>query len=598
MVSVTGTVKSVESVQVTPKMICFRCSMCSTELVVKQNPRVKQYVYPSSCQRGCQARGNFVQLLSSPFTLHQPKQMIRLQESVYLANQSFQSLNVELIQDAVNTVIPGAVVTVTGVVKHSQDKSQKYVKKGEAKLLKHYLKCFAVEVVSKFASPKREDLTEKDVEFIQMMKAEPSPFRLLVHSLCPSIYGREEVKAGLILSLLSGNDLLKKRRSESHVLLVGNPGTGKSKLLQACAEVSLKGQFVNGPTTTAVGLTASVGQNGTVDAGALILADGGACCIDEFDKMSSHAHVLLESMEQQIISITKCGVKINAPSRVVIIAAANPVGTVYDKTKTVLENVKLATPLLSRFDLIFSLANQARAHDQAFLAHMSGRSKNLSNLGNSSFFSTSSASSTTIEDRNRISWLHLRRNEQIDILPAEVLQMYIGYVREHVKPELDQEAKDEICKFFHQLRQISVGCEVQPITLRQLEAMMRLTLARARADMAETATKEHAMDVINLFKFTMIDVFDSDDTADVSEAGPSIKKARVQNVSSMSKAKQIKAFYEHLQSEVDIQNRNVFTTTELKEMAKELGIRDVYEILAKLNMESLVLQVPNGYKVV
>lgn len=596
MVSVTGTVKRVESFQVTPKMICFRCSMCSTELVVKHNPRVKQYVYPSSCQRGCQARGNFVELLSSPFTLYQPKQMIRLQESVYLANQSFQSLNVELIQDAVDTVIPGAVVTVTGVLKHSQDKSQKFVKKGEAKTLKHYLKCFAVEVDSKFA-PKREDLTEKDKEFIQMMKAEPSPFRLLVHSLCPSIYGREEVKAGLILSLLSGNNLLKKRRSESHVLLVGNPGTGKSKLLQACAEVSLKGQFVNGPTSTAVGLTASVGQNGTVEAGALILADGGACCIDEFDKMSSHAHVLLESMEQQIISITKCGVKINAPSRVVIIAAANPVGTVYDKTKTVLENVRLATPLLSRFDLIFSLANQARARDQAFLAHVSGRSKNLSDSGNSSFFSTASKS-TTIDDKNKISWLHLGRDEQIDVLPAEVLQMYIGYVREHIKPELDQEAKDEILKFFHQLRQISVGSEVQPITLRQLEAMMRLTLARAGADMAETATREHAVDVINLFKFTMIDVFDSDDAADAAEAGPSFKRPRVQNVSSMSKAKQMKAFYEHLQSEVETQDQNVFTTVELKEMAKELGIREVHDILTKLNMESLLLQVPNGFKVV
>lgn len=599
MISVTGTVKRVDPVEYSCKMACFRCSKCSTELAVKHNARTKQYVHPSSCHRGCTARGNFVELLSSPFTMYQPKQMIQLQELMYLQDQSSQTLNVELIQNIVNSLAPGAVVTVTGVVKHSQDKSIKFLKKGDSKFLKCYLKCFAVEVSSKHASHKQE-MTQQDMAFIEMMKAEPSPFRLLVHSLCPTIYGREEIKAGLVLSLLSGSSLLKKRRSESHILLVGNPGTGKSKLLQACAELSMKGQFVSGPTTTAVGLTASVGQNGSVEAGALMLADGGACCIDEFDKMSSHAHVLLESMEQQIISITKCGVRVNAPTRVVVIAAANPVGSVYDKTKTVLENLKVATPLLSRFDLIITLTNQPRANDQAFLTHMSNRNKNRSVMGNSSFFSSSSTSPTLpiMGNTNKLSWLYAGPDEQIDVLPYELLQMYIGYVREHIKPTLNEGAKDVIQKFFQQLRHLSVGAAVQPITLRQHEALMRLTLSRARADMSGEATREHAIDVINLFKFSMIDIFDADDPSDTPGAGISLKKPKVQNVSSMSKAKQIKALYEHLKSEVDIQDRDVFSTAEIKEMAKELGIRDFYEIITKLNMESFVLQVVEGYRVV
>lgn len=284
LVSVTGTVKRVEPVKIMCKMICFRCSMCSTELVVKQSEKTRQVILPSSCHRGCSARGRFVQLLSSPFSMYQPKQMIRLQEAIYKENQAFKILDVELVQNLVDTVSPGTVVTVTGVVKHSQDRAQKFLKKGEAHTLKCYLKCFGIEIVSQFASLKREPICDNDIEFISMVRAEPSPFRLLVNSFCPTIYGREEVKAGLLLGLLSGNGLMERRRSEGHILLVGNPGSGKSKMLQFCAEVSRKGIFVSGPTSTAVGLTAKVGVNGTVDAGSLVLADGGCCCIDEFDK--------------------------------------------------------------------------------------------------------------------------------------------------------------------------------------------------------------------------------------------------------------------------------------------------------------------------
>lgn len=526
--------------------------------------------------------------------------MIRLQELIYRETQSFQTLNVELIQDRVNTVLPGAVVTVTGVVKHLQDKSHKYVKKGEAKYLKSYLKCFAIEIESKFASPKREEMTENDLEFIQMMKAEPSPFRLLVHSLCPTIFGQEEVKAGLILGLLSGNDLMKKRRSESHVFLIGNPGTGKSKLLQACAELSLKGQLVSGPTTTAAGLTAAVGQNGSIDAGALILADGGACCIDELDKMGQHTHVLLESLEQQVVSITKCGVKVNAPSRVVVIAAANPVGNIYNKAKTVLENIKLSLPLLSRFDLIYALTSQKRANDQAFIAHVSLR-KNKTMSGHTSFFSTSSTSSNfETQNTDKLSWLYTRQGEELDLLPVEILQKYIGYVREHIKPIIGEEAKYVIFQFFQELRKFTVGDAVQRVTLRQFEALMRLTLARARADMADVATKQHAVDIVNLFKYTMIDFYDADDpSSDDQTYEPTIKKQKILNVSSMSKPKQLAAFYERLQSEVDVQSRKFFTTDEMKTMADEMGIRsNFYEIVDKLNLEGRILMQVGGYKVV
>lgn len=313
--------------------------------------------------------------------------------------------------------------------------------------------------------------------------------------------------------------------------------------------------------------------------------------------MTSHAHVLLETMEQQSISVTKCGVKTNSPSRAVILAAANPVGSFYDESKTILQNIKISTPLLSRFDLIFTIGKLARSSDQEFMNHISSRNKLGRSSGSTTFFNPSSTVQMS-QSKEKISWLHLSRGETIDALPVELLQLYIGYVREHIRPTLSPEARAEIKKFFMQLRSLSVGCDVQPITFRQAEALLRLTLARARADMAEEASAEHAIDVINLFKFAMTDIFAQDDPTDSANSSAGIKKPKTANVSSLSKPKQVKAFYEHLQSEVDVQERDSFSRVELKAMAKELGIKDFEDIVYKLNMDNFILQTSEGYKVV
>lgn len=594
LVSVTGTVFHVDPKDVTVKMVCFRCTMCSTELVVKQDPNIRQYVFPSSCHKGCPARSRFVEMTASPFTIVQAKQMICLKDTIR-NDVGSQGLNVELTQNNVDLVVLGASVTVIGVVKHKRDKSQKYLKKGEANIISTYLKCFALEIHNKLA-PLKSVLNDKTLEFINVIKTEPSIFRLLVHSLCRSIYGREEIKAGLILSLLSGKDLIPNRRSESHVLLVGNPGAGKSKLLLACTDVSSKAVFVSGPTSTAVGLTASINSNGSIDAGALILADEGVCCIDEFDKMKSHSHVLLECMEQQMISITKNGVINNSPCRASIIAAANPTSSFYDKTKTIVQNMKISPQLLSRFDLIFPVCNHSRQIDEQFLEHDSKRRK----MNNQSSFFDQSRTSSTVSSADRLKnlhWLYLDRGEEIESLSSELLKVFIQYARENIKPIISTEARDEIKKFFQEIKNLSVGDYMQTITMRHLEGLLRLTLARARADLEVVATREHAIDVINLFKFSMIDVFSANDPIDLPSTS-GVKKKQAVNLSSMSKPKQLKAFLEHLQSEAEAQERSTFSSAELKEMGRELGIRDMEDIIFKLNMESVILKTPDGFRLV
>ncbi|KAA0189218.1 hypothetical protein HAZT_HAZT010719, partial [Hyalella azteca] len=210
-------------------------------------------------------------------------------------------------------------------------------------------------------------------------------FRLLVQSLCPTIYGQELVKAGLTLCLFggcSGSDDAVGIRGEAHILVVGDPGLGKSQMLQACANIAPRGVFVCGNTATSAGLTVSLTRESgsgdySLEGGALVLADRGVCCIDELDKMQHAQHqallegmeqqrisvvkgglALLEGMEQQRISVAKGGLVCTLPARAAVLAAANPVHGHYNKAKTVAENLKISAPLLSRFDLLFILVDR------------------------------------------------------------------------------------------------------------------------------------------------------------------------------------------------------------------------------------------------
>ena len=212
----------------------------------------------------------------------------------------------------------------------------------------------------------KPELTRSDLEFVVRFTEECAgeQFKQLVHSLCPTIYGQEMVKAGIILALFGG---VRKSiggrgnvpvRGSIHCLVVGDPGLGKSQMLKAASSVAPRGMYVSGRSVSKAGLTATVVRDPgtgshTFEAGAMVLSDGGVCCVDEFDKMPNEHKALLEAMEQQSVSVAKAGLTATLPSRTAVLAAANPVKGLYNRSKTVNENLKMSPALLSRFDLCF-----------------------------------------------------------------------------------------------------------------------------------------------------------------------------------------------------------------------------------------------------
>ncbi len=384
-------------------------------------------------------------------------------------------------------------------------------------------------------------LCHADHRCLSLVERRAFPFDLLVHSLCPSIIGHHSVKAGILLCLLGGTPTTMQQqqqdrgssiRSNSHILIVGDPGMGKSQMLNAATQLAARSVYVGGNTASTTGLTVTLtkeegGETG-IEAGALVLADQGVACIDELDKCK-HLDGLLEAMEQQQVSIAKAGVVATLPARCSVIAAANPKHGNYSMSKTVAENLNMARPILSRFDLVFILRDRADK-DQDRLV-----SSNIMNLyrrqvmdeDESHPMSVAQVTTAQLAEQylmnkensqpsqgpnggherkdfrvpfeKRLAWV-AGFNEP---LPAGLVRDYIAYAREFCKPKLTVEAAEVLKEYYMNLRYPTDGRnrrDTVPITTRQLEALIRLSQARAKACLREFVLREDALDVVDLLR--------------------------------------------------------------------------------------------------
>ncbi|KAL4224835.1 DNA replication licensing factor mcm8 [Mactra antiquata] len=601
-VSVKGTVVRVSNIKPQCTVLAFECSNCSNvQTVLLPDGR---YTVPTSCPSG-DCRGKIFQpLRSSNLTETIDWQTIRLQEIMgedqKEAGRIPRTVDCELTHDLVDSCVPGDIVTVSGIVKvNSVDEGR-----GKNKDKCMFLLYIHANSVSNTKGNKSSsdglamDFTMKELYGIEMIQSEEHLFRLLVASLCPSIYGHELVKAGLVLGLFGGTQKFandKNRipvRGDPHLLIVGDPGLGKSQMLQATANIAPRSVYVCGNTTTTSGLTVTLSKDGgsgdyALEAGALVLADQGCCCIDEFDKMSNQHQALLEAMEQQSISIAKAGIVCSLPARTSILAAANPVGGHYNKAKTVAENLKMGSALLSRFDLVFILLDKpdevmdSMLSEHVMSLHAKQHRKQVSNA------STSGVNDSILlweADKPLSERLKIPRNSPFDPIPAQLLRKYVGYARKYVHPKIGSEAAETIQNFYLELRKQHQTQDCTPITTRQLESLMRLTEARARLELREEATKQDAEDVIEIMKYSMVDTY--------SDQFGGLDFKRSQHGSGMSSKSKPKKFIAALQRISDQTYNSIFTLPQMQQIAKECGLNigDFGTFVASLNNQGFLLK--------
>lgn len=613
-VAIHGTVIRVSNVKPLVKKMAFSCNLCSQTQVVHLTDG--KYSIPTQCSSvDCRGK-SFTPERSSPMTATIDWQTIKVQEIMdddqRESGRIPRTVECELTADLVDSCVPGDMVTVTGIVKATGTEENRNKSNKDKCMFLLYLHVNAVNNnkggtgATEQTSGLAMEFSIKELYAIQEIQAQKNLFQLIVGSLCPSIYGHEMVKAGLVLGLFGGtqrylND--KNRipvRGNPHILVVGDPGLGKSQMLQAVSNVAPRGVYVCGNATSTSGLTVTLSKEGSsgdysLEAGALVLGDQGCCCIDEFDKMGSQHQALLEAMEQQSISIAKAGVVCSLPARTSILAAANPVGGHYNKAKTVSENLKMGSALLSRFDLVFILLDKPDEEMDCMLSEhvMALHAGKKSAFGVVTARRRSREDSSSDEDEMRRQWeadkplserLKIGRNEEFDAIPSQLLRKYVGYARTYVHPKLTPAAAEVLQNFYLDLRQQHHSADSTPITTRQLESLIRLTQARARLEMREKASQQDAKDVVEIMKYSLLDTF-SDDFGNLDFQ-------RSQHGSGMSSRAQSKRFVAELSRISEREYNSLFTVEQMRRIAKDLRlqIRNFDDFVFSLNNQGFLLK--------
>ena len=566
LISIEGVIR--QSSDVRPQVISakFECPACGNTITILQiDTKFKE---PTRCS--CGRRGRF-RLLNKDLV---DVQRLIIEESpeTLIGGEQPKRISVFLKEDLVEpkmekSTTPGSKINVIGIIKEIPI------------LLRSGVQSIRYDLIidANHINPIEEafadiDITEEDEEQIQELAKDPRIHERLINSIAPSIYGHEDIKEALILQLVGGVSKERedgiKTRGDMHVLLIGDPGAGKSALLTFIAKIAPKGRLVSGKGVSSAGITASVVRDEflkgwALEAGALVLSSGGCCVIDEMDKIHPEDTAAMhQAMEQQIITISKANIQATLKSETTILAAANPKLGRFDPYKMVAEQINMPPTLINRFDLIFPIKDiPSKEKDTKIASHV----LNLQQKPSSLEFEIS----------------------------LNLLRKYIAYAKQKIKPKLTDSAIDEIKTFYVNLRNQGTSTEDAlrpiPITARQLEGLVRLAEASAKIRLSKKVTRSDAKRAIKLLKNCLMQVGFDQETGqiDIDRVSTTI------SASQRGKISLLRDIIEQLESRIG----KTIPLEDVIAEAEEKGITEdkVEEIIDRMKREGLVFEPKTGF---
>ncbi|XP_020514567.1 DNA replication licensing factor MCM5 [Labrus bergylta] len=503
LVKVHGIIISATAVRAKATRVCLQCRGCRGVLSnIPLPPGLQGYALPRKCNKEDAGR---VKCPVDPYFIIPDRcvcvdfQTLRLQESPDAVPHGEMPRHLQIYCDRYlcDRVVPGNRVTIVGIfsIKKMAIKTGGKDKSSGVGIRTSYLRVVGIQVDTEGAGRGATgSVSPQEEEELRGLAASPNIYDSLARSVAPSIYGSDDLKKAITCLLFGGSrkrlpDGLT-RRGDINLLMLGDPGTAKSQLLKFVERCSPIGVYTSGKGSSAAGLTASVMRDPQtrgfiMEGGAMVLADGGVVCIDEFDKMREDDRVAIhEAMEQQTISIAKAGITTTLNSRCSVLAAANSVFGRWDDTKGE-DNIDFMPTILSRFDMIFIIKDQ---HDQQ-------RDMTLA---------------------RHVMNVHLSAQTQTEGVEGEIplatFKKYIAYARVKSGPRLSAGAAEKLKNRYVVMRSGAREHEREtdkrpsiPITVRQLEAVIRIAESLAKMKLQAVAGEEEVDEALRLFQVSTLD---------------------------------------------------------------------------------------------
>lgn len=476
MLTFDGVVRNKSEIRPQVASARFECPSCGNVFNILQLDT--KFQEPTRCS--CGRKGKF-RMVSKELNDAQMMVLEEMPEQLEGGEQP-KRMNVLLKNDLVSPLTekrtnPGARVQVVGQVKEVPI----FLRTGgQSTKFDLFIEANHLEAVDEDYS--EINISPEDLKQIKDLSKDPALLKKIISSMAPSIYGHEKTKEALAMQLAGG--VRKKRddgvitRGDIHVLLVGDPGAAKSQLLKRMQFVAPKARYVTGKGASGAGLSAAVVkdeflQGWSLEAGALVLANRGLCCIDEMDKMSKEdGWAMHEALEQQSVTISKANIQASLRCETTVLAAANPKFGRFDPYDTIANQIALAPTLINRFDLIFPIKDIPDKIKDEKMAQF-------------------------------ILELHKNNVEKPEI-DTKMLRKYFAYARQNIFPKLTDAAIEELRDYYLKMR-ASAGIEVKsvPISARQLEGLVRLSEASARLRLSDKVTKKDAKKAVELMDFCL-----------------------------------------------------------------------------------------------